>query len=374
MGFASKILNKPIFYGLLYSFLLNIVIGPLCLLLAIIQFNLDLDVFHDWIFVLCPSVILLFLFKYSGHRLVNIVINQNFYYFYFFVFILKLFFFTVFGVSGFTGVVLFILSNLFYPLTMILITQKGLRVTLLFVFVSVLSVYISPWRSTSLFFMMLSVLHLENRVKLKGTNIIKLLTLVFIFLFLFLQKSSEKFSVSINDSAVALFYNLGIRSNFIRENSYASTAMKYGDQKKLDGYSYEEAILEIVPSFIYKKSSGNGEFLGREVARNIGLVNELDENTSWSVNYLTEYYLNYGYDFLNIIKLLLFFTFFFGIFNYLSFTLRRHNRMFYSSILFVSFFEIVNLTVFLSNVFYSYILILIFDKMRFNLFKITKKT
>ena len=369
MTFASKIFQQPLYYGLLSSLLLNVLLGPLFIFIATLQFDLELNWLKDSIYIFLPSIVLLTFFKNINLNIEEACVNNSFYFIYLFCFLLKLVFFQVYDISGFFAVIFYIISNLFYPLTLIVATQSSKKALILLVLTSLVSIYVSPWRSTSLFFMMFGVIRILNYGNINVRKILMLACTISVFLYFFVRKSSDKFNTTALQTLNTFFYDFGVRSNFVRENAYASLAIENGDQSLLNGYSFEEAIIEIVPSFIYKKSTGNGEVLGWDVARNIGLVSEFDDNTSWSVNFLTEFYLNFGFSIFSLFALLSFYIFFFWAFQYLAVLFTKQYKVLYAAVLFISLFEIVNLTVFFSNMFYSFCLIFFIDRTGLTLFK-----
>jgi hypothetical protein len=198
-----------------------------------------------------------------------------------------------------------------------------LNLLILFIFI-IIDLIFSKWRSDFIFVILsisISFL-LKSNFDSKKSFKIFLSSLIFISVILpfqFLKKNTdvsdktELFS-SIKGSVFDQFY-LGIslfpsfiinRLNYIREMAYVNFAVIRNKIQLLDGESYSNLFLQLIPRIFWDNKPKFNEFYGRLIPRQIGLVSESDLNTSWAVNPFAEFLYNFSHEYLWIFVVLYF--------------------------------------------------------------------
>ena len=228
-----------------------------------------------------------------------------------------------------------------------------------------LLIYIySEWRSTIFFIVITLFIGFSNR---KINNLSKafiLLSLPFGLIISFFQNTQSRFYSSliyVVDSIEILTYSIGIRLNSLRENKYAFDYLD-GFGKQLDGYSYIESFQQIIPSFIIPNEYDAGYYLSKVISKDIGLVNILDDGTSWGINFISEFFINFGFSFFSTLLCVLFLTFFIAYpLKFFNNKFSKTSKSLFQIFMFFTLLEFVLFTTYLSAIFYSIILIFLIN-------------
>jgi hypothetical protein len=88
------------------------------------------------------------------------------------------------------------------------------------------------------------------------------------------------------------------RVDYTRELGYVAGAVERGWIELRQGATYQEALLQMIPRFLWSEKPSYNTFTGYYLPRLVGLLGAEDDDTSWSVNLFAEFLWNYPVSYL----------------------------------------------------------------------------
>lgn len=206
------------------------------------------------------------------------------------------------------------LKHLFFPSFLLAITNfrsygpVGTRISICIVLLALIVGVWSPWRSV-LIVLLATVLIAVVLVKVRWLPIALLvITGLMMVLIPFQNAKKDNFDDFIRDP-IKLFENsmdmdfgkrfneLGVfvakRINYLRELVYVNAAIDRGMYLK-NGETYVLIFAQLIPRSIWHGKPQVQKWAGYDLPREVGLLQKVDESTSWAVNSLAEVTYNFG--------------------------------------------------------------------------------
>ena len=205
-------------------------------------------------------------------------------------------------------------KSLFFPCLLLALINTvmhkvtGRIITPLIFLMAILTGVLSPWRSVLIilaatFMLGISLSRPKSAPLALGAGIMLLL---FLIPFQNIRKSDPEafgqhpveafkqvMNMSLRERSTDSGEFLAKRLNYLREAAYIYRATE-ADLTLLHGKTYEAVLAQLVPRFIWPEKPELARLAGYELPREVGLLQEVDENTSWAVNMFAEAMYNFG--------------------------------------------------------------------------------
>lgn len=228
-----------------------------------------------------------------------------------------------FAQSG-IGTIFPVLRNLLFPTLVLLIynvrRSNKTSILLLILGLALIGVnsFLSVWRSQLIMFMF--SIGAGLMLKDKRFILLGLIAGPLFFIVILPFQNAKKYgrikNQGFSEAVIGSFKNTKVspfelsvafvaeRMSYARESAYVLRGIDKGYIEYRYGATYAEAIFQLVPRLFWPDKPSYNQLVNRIIPRKIGLVNKLDRNTSWGVNYFAEFLYNFPLIYLPLFFLL----------------------------------------------------------------------
>jgi hypothetical protein len=269
------------------------------------------------------------------------------------------------SVSG-VGIVIALFAKMFYSFILYEFLQKKIRKWYLLLILVFL--VLSPWRSPVFYVSIIFVLrvYLKGNMKVSLKNVVKAILGMFFLYFIFKNSTVRKLDLESNIGIEEVGLQLGYRANSLHENSLVFNYLRQGGDL-LHGKTIRSAFYELIPSYFLAPNRGNNYYFLHEYPKKLGLLNLADDSTSWGINFISELFANFGFSLGGLVQIVFWGIIFLRIPSFPNRLFVGKWRVLWNSIVFFSYLQLVTLSYYLSEVFWTCILLLIFQYLEYTI-------